>query len=103
MAQQPTRSRRRRGKPRKKRTLGFVDAVLEMLESTAGKVMFGAGAVLLGKAEWRRLAGDSGPGAEGVHASRAPRAPRNGMRKEPPRPEVVQLVRGADGVYRPET
>jgi hypothetical protein len=55
------------------------------------------------EAEWRRLAGDSGPGAEGVHASRAPRAPRNGMRKEPPRPEVVQLVRGADGVYRPET
>lgn len=116
MAQRmPTRSRRRR-KPRKK-PASFIDAVLEMLESTAGKVMFGAGAVLLGKvlgstnipqielpadvppeivAEWRRLTGGQPDAVEGDTGQKP-----KGKPKAPPRPEVVQLVKGEDGIYRP--
>lgn len=118
MAQRTQLQRRR--KPRKKPPAkGFIDTVLEMLGSTAGTVMAGAGVVLLGRilgepvrgrielppglppeieAEWLRLAGIPPDDADAKPEKTGGRRKRI---REPPA-EVVNLKKGPDGVYRPE-
>lgn len=112
-----------RRKPRKKKPPSFIDTVLEMLTSTAGTVAFGAGAVLLGKllgepvrgriqlppglppeieAEWRRLAGMPVDQADATDDAKPEKTGGRRKRIQEPPAEVVQLKKGADGVYRPE-
>lgn len=119
-----TPRRRGRRRPAKKPLDKFLDSLAGMLETVAATAVFSGGAVLLGrmlgtpppplelppglppeiKAEWERLmgtkrqmridyAGKPTKGKEG--------AVIEGPNK-PPRPEPVKLLKGTDGVYRPQ-
>lgn len=113
--------RRRRHSPRRKPpTKGFLDTVLEMLSSTAGTVMAGAGVVLLSRIlgepvrgrielpegipqevvdEWGRLCGHWQEPEPPADPPPAKGRRRSAATKEQP---AVELVKGEDGVYRPK-
>ena len=119
-------TRRRRHGPRKKPAESFIDNLLNMLDTAMTTAVCGAGAVLLAKiigmpgrglrveipasaapeiqAAWDQLSGfDAANGAETPDAAEGDtgRKPK-GKPKAPPRPKIVQLVKGEDGVYRPQ-
>jgi len=100
--------------------------LLNMLDTAMTTAVCGAGAVLLAKiigmpgrglrveipasaapeiqAAWDQLSGfDAANGAETPDAAEGDtgRKPK-GKPKAPPRPKIVQLVKGEDGVYRPQ-
>lgn len=118
---QPRSRRSRRRSPRKKPVAkGFIDTVLEMLGSTAGTVMAGAGVVLLGRIlgepvrgrvelppgvpqeivdEWGRLCGMEPSSLQEQPPAKIKR--RSSAAKEWPA-VAVELVKGEDGIYRPK-
>lgn len=126
MVQHPNRrgrNRKRRRPVRKNPASEFLNNVLDMLDTAVSTMVFGGGAILLGKIlghpggppridippgvprevvdEWGRLAGypleesESKP-VEGVPAGRKSRP--KGPKVEAP----IELVKGEDGVYRPK-
>lgn len=120
-------SRPRRRKPRKKpQAVSFIDLVLDMLTSTTGMVMAGAGAVLLGRVlgepvrgrielppgvpqeivdEWGRLCNTGQLGREPEPNAEPDTPPAKTRRRSSTpreRPAAVELVKGEDGVYRPK-
>ena len=119
-----THIRRRHGQ-RKKPVESFIDNLLNMLDTAMTTVVCGAGAVLVAKilgmpgrgpqvripasaapeiqAAWDQLSGfDATDGAQAPDAAEAGDKPSRRKPKAPPRPKVVQLVKGGDGVYRPQ-
>ncbi len=115
---------RGRKRPPKKPLDQFLDNVTEMLETVASTALFGAGAVLLGTAlgtpspprielppglppevvsEWERLMGVHGkPTRKRVKMAEA--VVGTGVVEDPPpAPKPIKLLKGPDGVYRPET
>lgn len=117
----PRRPRRPSGRkrPPKRPLEEFLDHVAEMVETVAATAVFGGGAVLLGRmlgtpppplelppglppevqAEWERLMGVPPKPA----GKRRRKAEMEAMVEDTPRPSPVKLLKGPDGVYRPET
>lgn len=115
------RGKSRRKRPAKKPLENFLDGLAGMLEDLAGTAIFGAGEVLLGRAlgtpapprmelppglppevaaEWERLMGIPPKPARG--SRRKVETAETVVGEPAPRPEPVKLLKGADGVYRPE-
>jgi hypothetical protein len=112
----PRRHPRRR--PHRKPLEEFLDNVAGMLETVAATAVFSGGAVLLGrmlgtpppplelppvlppevKAEWERMMG-APPKPVGKRKRKVEEAVEAG---ESPRPKPMKLLKGPDGVYRPE-
>lgn len=118
MTRRTTRHRGRR-RPPKKPLEKFLDGVARTLETMVSTAVFSGGAVLLGRIlgappaapqlppglppevvdEWGRITGWRGkPGDR----PRRGKAGETAEREPPPAPKPVQLLKGPDGVYRPE-
>lgn len=124
----PTRRARDGRRPPRKPLEKFLDNVANMLETVAATAVFSGGAVLLGRmlgtpppplelppglppevrdelrTEWERLLGGK-PGTATVRTRRAKAETGIVVEDQPdsPPPEPVKLLKGPDGVYRPET
>jgi len=125
MARRPPR-RRTRKKPAKKPFEAFLDNLAGTLIDLAGAAIFGGAGVLVSKAlgakpqrvvlppglppnvadEWDRLAGVNPQPPPKPPPRRHKRAPDGVMEVEPvnsaAQSRPVQLVKGSDGIYRPE-